>query len=633
MASASPASRRAVRAGASDAPGAGISDAPELRALRRRGAGQPLNAMRHLGAHHFAFYRGVLEGLDPAELGARYLETGRDRRQARLALAMIEVELLLGVRRLQPREGTRGDDVTPAAQALPDLLTWQTLFAATGRGVSGRQRARQLAAVDAVRPHLTRTPALADAVAGWFAPAVARRLEAAGLATLADLRTCVLARGLRWYCTVSRVGAVTGRHITAWLVAEGAALGAIAPAALVPRRQLAVATRAALRPPAVMIAPLEALMLPLDRDGRHAHNRAAPGAHACIAAQQDLAAIQTWLVTRGTEDGPTWRTYRCHAERLLLWAVFARGKALSDLTVEDCTAYLAFLADPQPAVQWIGRRGVPRYSYDWRPFAGPLAPASLRQSFTVLSGLCAWLVDAQYLRYNPWALVAKPKVARSRIQVSRSFTRTQWAFLQRCAAELPLDDARSARLVFLLRFAYATGLRIAELARATVGDLRYHDLPDDPRGSWELVFTGKGSLEREVHVSHAVIGALHRYLITRSLPPDFRRLHPATPLIGRVKADGKMGALSVGQIHAIFKRFFAQAAARLVDEDGAEASRFASASAHWLRHSFGQHAIAHGVALDVVQSQLGHASLATTSIYVRAEAERRAQEIERPGIF
>ncbi|WP_051320447.1 phage integrase family protein [Cupriavidus sp. amp6] len=610
---------------------------PATQGRRRRGAGQPMAPTRYLGAHHFAFYRGVLEGLDLAELGARYLETGRDRRQARLTQQTIEAELHRGVRRLQPVDGAFGDDGgARAPKKLPDEPTWQALFRSTGKGVPGRMRARQLAALDAARPFLTRTPTPADAVAGWFAPAVAARLAAAGLATLADLQACVVARGVRWYRRVPRIGAVTAQRIVAWLQTEiGAlgALGALAPAALAPRRALTTAARAALRPAAVMIAPLEALLVPADRDGRTGHNRSGPEAHARIAAQQDLAAIQAWLATRGAEHGPTWRTYRCHAERLLLWAVFVRGKALSDLTVEDCTAYLAFLADPQPAAQWIGHRGVPRYSYEWRPFAGPLSPASLRQSFTVVSGLCAWLVDAQYLRYNPWALVAKPKVPRSRIQVSRSFTKTQWAFLQRCAAELPADDLRDARLLFLLRFAYATGLRIAELSRATVGDLRHRDLPDDPRGSWELVFTGKGTLEREVHVSHAVIGALRRYLFARGLTTDFNRLLPATPLIGRVKADGRMGALSVQQIHAILKRFFRRAAAMLEGEDPTGASRVASASAHWLRHSFGNHAIAHGVALDVVQSQLGHASLATTSVYVRAEAERRAQELERPGIF
>ncbi|BDB27798.1 tyrosine-type recombinase/integrase [Cupriavidus sp. P-10] len=608
---------------------------PTTDGRRRRGAGQPVAATHHLGAHHFALYRGNLEAVDLAVLGDCYLDTGRDRRQVRLTLAMIEAELLRGVRRLQAAaaESDPTADADCPSKKLPTAEAWQRLFRKTGAGVPARVRARQLAALEALRPLLTRTPARTDPVAGWFSQPVATRLEAAGLATLAVLHGCVLARGVRWYRRVPRIGAMTAKRIVAWLQTESAALGALAPAALVPRRGLAAATRAALRPPAVMIAPLEALALPAERDGHIGHNRPGPGATPRTTAQTDLAAIQAWLATCGPEDGQTWRTYRCHSERFLLWAVFARGKALSDLTVEDCTAYLAFLADPQPADRWVGPRGVPRYSYGWRPLAGPLSPHSVRQSYTVLRGMFGWLVEAQYLRYNPFALVSKPRSARTRIQVARSFSKTQWAFLQRCAADLPADDPRSMRLQFLLRFAYSTGLRISELARATVGDLRHHDLQDDPRGSWELVFTGKGTVEREVHVSHTVIAALRRYLAQRGLSEDFGRLHPATPLIGRVKADGQAGALSVQQIHAILKRFFTEAAAALQEDDPASAARLAKASAHFLRHSFGMHAVAVGVGLDVVQSQLGHASLSTTSVYVRTEAERRAQELERPGIF
>ena len=38
---------------------------------------------RKVGLHHFAFLCGSLEGLDLAELGERYLETGSDLRKAR----------------------------------------------------------------------------------------------------------------------------------------------------------------------------------------------------------------------------------------------------------------------------------------------------------------------------------------------------------------------------------------------------------------------------------------------------------------------------------------------------------------------------------------------------------------------
>jgi integrase len=46
------------------------------------------------------------------------------------------------------------------------------------------------------------------------------------------------------------------------------------------------------------------------------------------------------------------------------------------------------------------------------------------------------------------------------------------------------------------------------------------------------------------------------------------------------------------------------------------------ASAHAFRHTFGTRAVARDMPIDVVQTILGHASLQTTSIYVRAEQRR-----------
>ena len=45
-------------------------------------------------------------------------------------------------------------------------------------------------------------------------------------------------------------------------------------------------------------------------------------------------------------------------------------------------------------------------------------------------------------------------------------------------------------------------------------------------------------------------------------------------------------------------------------------------SAHAFRHTFGTRAVARDMPIDVVQRILGHASLQTTSIYVRAERQR-----------
>ncbi|WP_423194598.1 tyrosine-type recombinase/integrase [Cupriavidus sp. H18C2] len=608
--------------------------------------------MRLLGPHHFAFYRGVLEGGDLARLADRYLDTGKDLRVARATVDWIVEELARGVRRLATRPATRPEQSgqggaaegsrsgTSAGTLSPrrwSEAAWHALFhPPAGESATAHQTRRQgqQRALDALQPLLAARPAVDDAVAGWFTPAIAQRLVVAGWPTLGALQAGIAQGGARWYRQVARIGAHTARRIEAWLAEFATELCPIPAAALVPRRSATAAELASLRPPAAMVAPLEALLLPPALDGRQGHNRAAASGEQRIAAQTDLMAIHAWLGVHLPIGGHTWRAYRTQAERFLLWAVFARGKALSDLTVEDCSAYLAFLADPQPAAQWVGARGTPRYRFDWCPFEGPLSPGSVRQSFTIVKSLCAWLVSAQYLRYNLFALLPKPKAAgQGPIKVARSFTETQWQFLRSFAAGLPPDDARTARMQFLLRFAYATGLRISEQAQVTVGDLRQQDLAADQRGMWTLSFVGKGTRAREVHVSAPVIESLRDYLAVRGLGRQFERLHPETPLIGRVKADGQVGKLSVAQLDAIWKGFFVQAADVLAEEEPAGAVRLAQASAHWLRHTFGSHAIARGVALDVVQHQLGHASLATTSVYVHAEDARRARELDQAGMY
>jgi len=609
---------------------------------RQRAAVAPT---RLLGPHHFAFYRGVLEGVDLARLADRYLDTGLDLRVARSTIDWIAEELTRGVRRLATRPAGSGgeggavataDNGTRAPRRWRESA-WHALFhPPAGESAAARQarRKRQVRTLEELQPLLAARPAPDDAVGGWFTPAIAQRLIAAGWATLAALQTGIEHGGARWYARVDRIGAHTARRIEAWLAEFATELGTIPSAALVPRRSATAAELASLRPPAAMVGPLESLLLPPALDGRHGHNRAAAGGEQRIAAQNDLMAIHAWLGVHLPIGGHTWRAYRTQAERFLLWAVFARSKALSDLTVEDCSAYVAFLADPQPAAQWIGPRGTPRYRFDWRPFEGPLSPGSVQQAFAILKSLCAWLVSAQYLRYNPFALLPKPKAAgQQRMKVARSFTDAQWQFLRSFAAGLPADDARTPRMQFLLRFAYATGLRISEQAQVTVGDLRQQDLAADQRGVWTLSFVGKGTRAREVHVPAPVIESLRGYLAVRGLGREFERLHPETPLIGRVKADGQVGKLSVAQLDAIWKGFFAQAADVLAEEDPAGAARLAQASAHWLRHTFGSHAIARGVALDVVQHQLGHASLATTSIYVHAEDARRARELDQAGMY
>ena len=63
-------------------------------------------------------------------------------------------------------------------------------------------------------------------------------------------------------------------------------------------------------------------------------------------------------------------------------------------------------------------------------------------------------------------------------------------------------------------------------------------------------------------------------------------------------------------------------------DDPRAASSIREASTHWLRHTYASHAAARGVPQDVLQANLGHESLATTSIYVRAEKARKHRAMQ-----
>ena len=109
-----------------------------------------------------------------------------------------------------------------------------------------------------------------------------------------------------------------------------------------------------------------------------------------LEASNDYEAIVAWLASKGSRH--TTRAYRKEAERFLLWAIVQRQKPLSSMTLEDCTVYRDFLADPQPRDKWCGPRSRERWGPLWRPFEGPLSPASQKQAIDILRSLFEWLM-------------------------------------------------------------------------------------------------------------------------------------------------------------------------------------------------------------------------------------------------
>jgi integrase/recombinase XerD len=161
------------------------------------------------------------------------------------------------------------------------------------------------------------------------------------------------------------------------------------------------------------------------------------------------------------------------------------------------------------------------------------------------------------------------------------------------------EPALSARV--LLRLLYTCGLRASEAA-----GLRRRDLTALSKRGGEARILGKGSKLRTIDLPPALWREVEK------LSGAARLDAPVVP-----RADGR--ALDRSVVHRIVKRAARRAGLRK------------AVSAHWLRHSHVSHALDHGAPPHVVQKNVGHASLATTTGYLHVrEGDSPARYLPEP---
>lgn len=534
---------------------------------------------------------------------------------------------------------------------------------------------RQLHLITSLEAVASEDLTLASPLATWFAPAIAERLHRADLFTVAQLVDRIASVPRRWWSGIPGIGEGKGQRIRRFLEAHLGPVQVATPARALASSALFAAAAGTLQAQFAVV-PLERLQVPAGLNGEQGSFRA-PLERCAIAARHDYDAVLTWLDTKGSALTKT--AYRREVERLLLWCVLQRRTALSSLTLEDALAYRDFIADPQPAAQWIGSKGVPRFAPLWRPFAGPLQASSQKQALVILHGLFSWLIAVGYTSVNPFAGVriqacAQPVAAstnaadttglkldrarRPRVLARALTVSALRATMQELAGLEP--GGRHRRVALVLRLLVATGLRISELAAARRDHLEWAPPPAQGEGSWLLHVVGKRGRYRAVPLPADLVRELGAYLAARGLPQDLEQVPPGTYLIGKVDdllvklpsaarkdvvgttgtvetmtklPNGGLAAVGDGvraqAIHEDLQRLFERVAQRLDATSPTDAQQLRRASAHWLRHTSASHAVAVGVPLDVVGALLGHSSLSTTSQYVHAESHRVAHEMRK----
>jgi len=293
------------------------------------------------------------------------------------------------------------------------------------------------------------------------------------------------------------------------------------------------------------------------------HNlKASPQTVRCYRA--DLREFETFLKTGLLPRGPvSWTSLDHHAVR----------------------EYLSFLHD----------RGVSR--------------ATVARKLASLRSFFRHLVRQERMAANPAAQVATPKLER---RLPRALSEAEIeSLLDNAFGAAPLDLRDRA----ILEMLYASGVRVAELVGADLGDVDVSGVA----GDGILRVLGKGRKERLVPIGSKAVRALLAWLKARpGLLPDAERT-------GRGGGEARDAAF----LNSRGGRLTDRSVRRILNARLRAAAVRQRVSPHTLRHSFATHMLNAGADLRSIQELLGHASLSTTQRYTAVSTKRLLEVYDR----
>ena len=340
---------------------------------------------------------------------------------------------------------------------------------------------------------------------------------------------------------------------------------------------------------------------------------------------------------RGSPD--TFSTYRREIEHFLHWCWLVASKSLKTVRREDIEAYIEFAKNPPR--EWIGSKNVARFMMkngdrvpnpEWHPYViqgkSAQSPYFLSQSgiqsiFAVLSSFCNFLIQEEYLEFNPVAQIRQKGKFLRKTQASkpiRRLSQLQWTYILETAEKMAKKDTLHERTLFIMNALFGMYLRISELVETERWSPKMGDFERDLEGNWWFRTVGKGNKERQISVSDDMIEALKRYRRARGLP-DLPSPGEYTPLVHKARGQGNI--TSTRQIRGIVQVCFDQAELAMRAEGfNEEADQLKAATVHWLRHT--------GISEDVkhrprehVRDDAGHGSSAITDRYIDVQLTER----------
>lgn len=156
-----------------------------------------------------------------------------------------------------------------------------------------------------------------------------------------------------------------------------------------------------------------------------------------------------------------------------------------------------------------------------------------------------------------------------------------------------IEQCNNKRDELIIQMLVNTGVRVSELLSLTIQDINRKD----------IYIKGKGSKYREIIISPQLRQKIREYIKEYRLDTDKEKLF-----------TGKRGALKRDAVNKMLLKYAKKAHVRKE-----------KAHPHSCRHLFGKRLADKGISLDIIQTCLGHESIATTAIYTK----RSKEELER----
>ena len=262
---------------------------------------------------------------------------------------------------------------------------------------------------------------------------------------------------------------------------------------------------------------------------------------------------------------------------LEMYVKYLKVNKMSERTIQTYVGYVEkmskYINKPDEEITYIDLT-------DWASTFSHLAPASIALAFNAIKNYFKFLKRAGLIETDP---SAELKVPNSKHKEKKYLSKEDVSNIIRCASTFK-------NKAILYMFA-TTGIRFSELANITLDDYK-----KAINGNRQIVILGKGSKERSIYINEDTEEMVEYMLKTRP--------------------DGSCDKLFVNSTGGIVKE---QSVNKMLKSASKKAGIefWNEVSPHWLRAAFATIADDNGVPIGIISKAMGHASIATTSVYVK----------------